>query len=66
ATRAHFDVFFDVTVSYDQDGDGVPEVGSSIAVHSSPGCPGDFDGDGDVDGGDLGLFLAGWGPCPPQ
>lgn len=25
--------------------------------------PGDFDGDGDVDGGDLGLMLGAWGPC---
>jgi hypothetical protein len=27
-------------------------------------CEGDLDNDGDVDGGDLGLFLALWGPCP--
>lgn len=29
-----------------------------------PSTPGDLDGDGDVDGGDLGLVLAAWGPCP--
>ena len=27
-------------------------------------CPGDFDGNGVVDGGDLGLMLVAWGPCP--
>ena len=27
-------------------------------------CPGDFDGNGVVDGGDLGLMLVAWGRCP--
>ena len=27
-------------------------------------CPGDLDGNGVVDGGDLGLLLGSWGPCP--
>jgi formylglycine-generating enzyme required for sulfatase activity len=27
-------------------------------------CPGDFNADARVDGNDLGLFLASWGPCP--
>ena len=26
-------------------------------------CPGDLDGSGAIDGGDLGAILAGWGPC---
>ncbi|MCP4835557.1 MAG: hypothetical protein GY895_12435 [Phycisphaera sp.] len=26
-------------------------------------CPGDFDGNGGVDGADFGLLLAAWGPC---
>jgi hypothetical protein len=26
-------------------------------------CPADFNGDGEVDGADLGLFLVEWGPC---
>lgn len=26
-------------------------------------CPADFDGDGDVDGGDIGIMLLAWGPC---
>lgn len=40
----------------DEDGDGVPD--DCVA------CPGDFDGNGMVDGGDLGLMLVGWGRCP--
>jgi hypothetical protein len=28
------------------------------------GLPADLDGDGDVDGGDLGLLLGAWGACP--
>lgn len=27
------------------------------------GCPADLDGDGAIDGNDLGLLLAAWGPC---
>jgi len=26
-------------------------------------CPGDFDGNGGVDGADFGRLLAAWGPC---
>ena len=40
----------------DEDGDGVPD--DCVA------CPGDFDGNGMVDGGDLGLMLVAWGRCP--
>lgn len=29
-----------------------------------PGIPGDFNGDGLVDGADVGLLLAAWGVCP--
>jgi hypothetical protein len=29
-----------------------------------PDCPGDFNGDGMVDGADFGYILAAWGPCP--
>jgi hypothetical protein len=29
----------------------------------APACPGDFDANGSVDGADLGLLLAAWGPC---
>ncbi len=31
---------------------------------SSDGCIGDLTGSGSVDGADLGLLLASWGPCP--
>lgn len=50
-----------VTLSYpvspptDADGDGVVDACAAV---------GDFDGDGDVDGGDLGVLLALWGACP--
>jgi hypothetical protein len=65
ASRAPtFDVFFDVIVSWDQDGDGTPEVGSSIGGRVIPVCAGDLNGDGTTDGADLGLLLGGWGPCP--
>lgn len=30
----------------------------------APACTGDFDGDGEVDGGDLGIFLSAWGTSP--
>lgn len=30
----------------------------------TPPCPGDFNGDGEVDGGDLGIFLSAWGTSP--
>ena len=30
---------------------------------SGPACPGDFNGDGFVDGADFGSILAAWGPC---
>lgn len=29
-------------------------------------CPGDINGDGVVNGADLGLLLQSWGPCPPK
>ncbi|MHC4976667.1 MAG: hypothetical protein ACYTF7_08685 [Planctomycetota bacterium] len=38
------------------------EEGRRVRIVSScPGCPTDYNNDGFVDGGDLGLFLAGWG-----
>ncbi len=42
----------------DADGDGVPDACVS-------GPPGDFNGDGRVDGADLGIFLVGWGQPGP-
>jgi hypothetical protein len=33
----------------------------NLSVSKDSSCTGDFDGDGDVDGGDLGLFLSTWG-----
>ena len=66
-TRAPGDVigFTDVVISWDQNGDGVPEPGASIAVKGVQGpCIGDLNGDGLVNGADLGLLLGAWGPCP--
>lgn len=34
-----------------------------IVSSAKPPTPGDLDGDGDVDGADLGLMLGAWGPC---
>jgi hypothetical protein len=31
---------------------------------TAPSCPADLNDDGNVDGNDLGLLLAAWGPCP--
>ena len=31
-----------------------------------PDCAGDFNNDGIIDGGDLGLMLAAWGDCQNQ
>jgi hypothetical protein len=31
-----------------------------------PGCPGDLDGNGRVDGGDLSILLSDWGDCDDQ
>jgi hypothetical protein len=37
------------------------EIESSVSPRTQTVIPGDFNGDGVVDGADLGLFLAGWG-----
>jgi len=56
--------FADLLVSWDQDGDGTSEVGSSITFQVSTPCVGDLDGDGVVGSSDLALLLGGWGLCP--
>ncbi|MEC9372693.1 MAG: hypothetical protein VYC34_02580 [Planctomycetota bacterium] len=58
--------FIDVLASWDQNGDGVPEVGSSIGLRIVAGdpCPADLNGDGLVNAADLGGLLGAWGPCP--
>lgn len=45
------------------DAASVPEVDAVVAVR--PMRVGDVDGDGDVDGADLGLLLGAWGPAAP-
>jgi hypothetical protein len=41
-------------------------VAAATPVASAGGtCPGDIDGDGQVNGGDLGSLLSAWGPCSP-
>ncbi len=65
ARGATFDVFFDVIVSYDDDGDGVPEQNSSLKARVVGGpCIGDLDGDGVVGSADLAELIGRWGPCP--
>ena len=39
------------------------EIRFEFSGFESP-CPGDFDGNGVVDGSDLGLFLGAWGTSP--
>ncbi|NCF39075.1 MAG: hypothetical protein GWP75_03040 [Planctomycetia bacterium] len=61
-------------VDMDRDGDldlvFVDELDDSMIIMSNggydpPGLPGDLDGNGSVDGADLGIMLAAWGVCPP-
>ena len=42
-------------------GDWSDNGGNAIADVCPPDCPGDLNGDGTVNGGDLGLLLAAWG-----
>ncbi len=42
---------------------GVDNVRISALFCEETGVPGDLDGDGDVDAGDLATLLAAWGPC---
>jgi hypothetical protein len=37
--------------------------GNSITEECDKDCPADFNGDGEVNGGDLGVFLVEWGEC---
>lgn len=55
--------FHDVILSVDIDGDGAPEQVSSIGIINVgvPSCPADLNGDGVVDGADLGIMLGAWG-----
>jgi len=39
----------------------VPCVGDTLRAFGDPACPGDLNGDGVVDGADLGLLLGQWG-----
>jgi len=39
-------------------------VSLAAVVDVASDCPADLNGDGVVDGGDLGLLLGAWGPCP--
>ena len=46
----------------DGDNDGI--AGGDLVVSLVHRCPADLNGDGLVNGADLGLLLGGWGPCP--
>lgn len=51
----------------DSDGDGLPDLCDPCPFLAGP-CP-DLDGDGFVNGADLGILLGAWGPCdgcPPD
>ncbi len=53
-----------VLISWDDDGDGVPEVNSSVNLRfEGAACAGDLNGDGIVNGADLAGLLANWGLC---
>ena len=59
-------VFYDIILYWDQNGDGAPEPGSSFMVRTTgpDSCAADLNGDGQINGGDLAILLAAWGPCP--
>jgi hypothetical protein len=61
-------LFYDVVIKWDQDGDGDLEAGSSFALYNDPNagvsCPGDLDGDGVVGASDLAGLISSWGACP--
>lgn len=40
-----------------------PDAADPIRIAGDPSCPGDFDGSGTVDGGDLATILIEWGRC---
>ena len=42
----------------------VVDVEADLECGGGSDCPGDFNGDGVVDGADFGFILAAWGPCP--
>lgn len=45
-------------------GHNVVGYGYTMTARIAGGCPGDLNGDGTVDGADLGLIVGAWGPCP--
>ena len=45
------------------DNNWVVRIEGDAGCEDDPPCPGDFDGDGVVDGTDLGLLIGDWGPC---
>lgn len=53
----HLDIALGILL--DTNANGVPDECEAI----EPGIPGDIDGDGDVDGADLGQLLGEWGQC---
>lgn len=40
------------------------DAGGNVVSQVCPACPGDLNGDNQVNGADLGLLLSNWGPCP--
>ncbi len=56
----------EVSMLANDDFSSITVMFGSSGGSSPPECPADLNGNGSVEGADLGFMLAGWGPCQTQ